>query len=403
MYKLLILLSINCFFKAEAQNPSALAIADSLYSVGNYTEAITDYSNIQPKNQAIYLKIARAHQAKGTLGDALSNYKKAATGTNETVALTEYGKLLITTAHYKMADSIFSVLIETYKTNPNFYYQRGRAKMQFRDTSAYVITDSLVVKKDDNTPFIADFEHAVALDSTHQKALYQTAKYYLQHKNFLIVERLCKKAMESYPNNVEIISLLAQNNFNRGFISDAIPFFEKLLELGQNSQFIYEKLGVCYYKRHKYEEAIAYYLKALEMSEEDFYLHANLAKLYNFTEDFENAEKHGKLTIFYKDLPLDADYYTLGNTYEIHKRWPEAMENFNKALAENPDHKKALYYKAVVADNYYADKEAVLELYEGFIEKYKDKEYAKYDPVLRLAKERQSMLIRELFMASEEE
>lgn len=208
----------------------------------------------------------------------------------------------------------------------------------------------------------------------------------------MLVERLCKKALQSYPENVQIISLLAQDNFSRGFISDAIPLFEKLLKLGQNSQFIYEKLGACYYKRRNYEVAIDYYLKALDFSEEDFYLHANLAKLYNFVEDFKNAEKHGKLAIFYKDLPLDADYYTLGDTYQIHNDWPEAMENFNKALTENKDHKRALYNKAVVADNYYADKEAVLKLYEAFIEKYEDEEYANYDPILELAKDRSGML-----------
>jgi tetratricopeptide (TPR) repeat protein len=402
MQKFLFLILVATFLKAEAQNTSALAIADSLYAVGNYTEALVEYSRISPKNENIYLKIARAHQAKGTLGDALFNYKKAATGPEKVLALNEYGKLLITTAHYKKADSIFSILIDTYKNNPNFYYQRGRAKMEIRDTSALVNTDSLVGKKDDNKAFIADFEHAVALDSTHQKALYQTAKYYLKRKNYLLVERLCKKALQSYPENVQIISLLAQDNFSRGFISDAIPLFEKLLKLGQNSQFIYEKLGACYYKRRNYEVAIDYYLKALDFSEEDFYLHANLAKLYNFVEDFKNAEKHGKLAIFYKDLPLDADYYTLGDTYQIHNDWPEAMENFNKALTENKDHKRALYNKAVVADNYYADKEAVLKLYEAFIEKYEDEEYANYDPILELAKDRSGMLKKELFMASEE-
>ncbi|HEA29728.1 MAG TPA: tetratricopeptide repeat protein [Leeuwenhoekiella sp.] len=399
MQKLLFLICVSCFFKAEAQNPSALAIADSLYAVGNYNEALTNYSTIQPKNQAIYLKIARAHQAKGVLGNALANYKKAATGPEAAVALNEYGKLLITTAHYKMADSVFTVLIATYKDNPNFYYQRGRAKMQIPDTTSRVNTDSLTSKNDLNTPFITDFEQAVALDSTHQKALYQTAKYYLKRKNFMVVERLCAKALQSYPENVEIISLLAQDNFSRGFVSDAIPLFEKLLELGQNSQFIYEKLGVCYYKRRKYDKAIDAYLKALVFSKEDFHLHENLAKLYNFIEDFKNAEKHGKLAIVYKDLPLDADYYTLGNTYKIHKKWKKAMANYNKALSENEDHKKALYYKAVVADNYYEDKREVLKLYEKFIDNYENGQYAKYDPLLRLARDRRAMLNEEIFMA----
>ncbi|MGB3776668.1 MAG: tetratricopeptide repeat protein, partial [Leeuwenhoekiella sp.] len=243
-----------------------------------------------------------------------------------------------------------------------------------------------------------------ALDSTHQKALYQTAKYYLQRKDYPLVERLCKKALKSYPDNVEIISLLAQDNLARGFMRDAIPLFEKLLELGQNSQFIHEKLGMAYYKIRNYDRAIEHYQKGLDFSEEDFYIHSNLAKLYNFKEDFKNAEKHGQLAILFKNLPLDGDYYTLGNTYKIHKKWKMAMVYFNKTLTENPDHREALYGKAVVADNYYKDQEAVLKLYEDFIKKYDDgSRYAEFDPLLRLAKERRGMLKEELFMTAEDQ
>ncbi|MGB3774273.1 MAG: tetratricopeptide repeat protein, partial [Leeuwenhoekiella sp.] len=300
MRRILILICLACFFKAEAQNPSALSIADSLYAVGNYSQAISNYQRISPKNSDIYHKIARANQAKGNLGDALINYAEASSNSENTIARNEYGKLLITTSNYKAADSIFTLLIGAYKNNPNFYYQRGRAKMQLPDTLTSVNADSLTIENTSSFNYITDFEKAVALDSTHQKALYQTAKYYLQRKDYPLVERLCKKALESYPDNVEIISLLAQDNLARGFMRDAIPLFEKLLELGQNSQFIHEKLGMAYYKIRNYDRAIEHYQKGLDFSD----------------EDFKNAEKHGQLAILFKNLPLDGDYYTLGNTYK---------------------------------------------------------------------------------------
>jgi len=398
MRNLLVLICLACFCKAEAQNPSALTMADSLYAVGNYGDAITKYLDISPKNEGIYLKIARAYQARGTFGDALKNYQKAAKGAKNTIALNEYGKLLITTSHYQEADSVFTILTNAYQQNPNFFYMRGRAKMKFWDTAKTYQTDTLNNVQQQAAAYVNDFEQAVSLDSTHQKALYETAKYYLQRKDYPLVERLCKKALHSYADNVEIISLLAQNYFSWGYVSDAIPLFEKLLKLGQNSQFIYEKLGASYYKKRQFKEAISAYLKALHFSQEDYHLHANLAKLYNLTEDFENAEKHGKLAIYFKDLSLDTDYYTLGNTYKMHKDWQKAMDNYNKALIENPDHKMAFYHKAVVADNYYDDKREVLKLYDSFITKY-EKGAAQYDPILNLARERRKILNTEIFMA----
>ena len=67
------------------------------------------------------------------------------------------------------------------------------------------------------------------------------------------------------------------------------------------------------------------------------------------------------------------------------------------------ENKNAEYTKAIIADNYYEDRRAVLKLYEDFIKKYEKGEYAKYDPVLRLAQERRDKLNEEIFMAEGEE
>jgi len=80
MRNLLVLICLACFCKAEAQNPSALTMADSLYAVGNYGDAITKYLDISPKNEGIYLKIARAYQARGTFGDALKKLPESRKG-----------------------------------------------------------------------------------------------------------------------------------------------------------------------------------------------------------------------------------------------------------------------------------------------------------------------------------
>ena len=390
--------------RAEAQEVSALAIGDSLYAVGNYSKAIAQYEQIANKNEQVYLKLARAHQAKGTLDDALTNYKLAATSTDEVIAMNEYGKLLITKRQFKEADSVFTALIDVYKTNPDFYYQRGRANENRPSTISIKEPDSILKQKiaKVHKP-LEDYEKAVALDSTHQKALAQVATSYLKRKDYPVVERLAFKALESYPTNVEIISTLAQSYYYKGWNEEGIEWFEKLLALGQDTQFIREKLGNLYYKKRKYEKSVEQYLGALKFSPEDWYLHATLAKLYNHTADLKSAETHGLFAVLYKDLPLDEEYYTLARTYEMKKDWKNAMKYVNRSLEEKPENKNAEYTKAIIADNYYEDRRAVLKLYEDFIKKYEKGEYAKYDPVLRLAQERRDKLNEEIFMAEGEE
>lgn len=390
--------------RAEAQEVSALAIGDSLYAVGNYSKAIDSYEQIKAKNERVYLKLARAHQAKGTLDDALVNYKLAATGTDEVIAMNEYGKLLITKRQFKEADSVFSALISVYDTNPDFYYQRGRANENRPREISGKESDSILVEKlaKVHDP-LEDYERAIALDSTHQKALAEVTTSYLRQKDFAMVEKLAFKALESYPTNVEIISTLAQSYYHKGWNEEGIQWFEKLLALGQDTQFIREKLGNLYYKKRRYEDAIEQYLGALKFAPEDAYDHATLAKLYNFTADLDAAEMHGLFAVLYKDQPLFEEYYTLSRTYEMKKEWASAMKYVNRSLDENPRNKSAEYTKAIIADNYYEDRRAVLKLYEDFIKKYEDGKYAKFDPTLKRAKERRDKLNREIFMAEGEE
>ena len=404
MHKFYLFVFLILASRAEAQQVSALAIGDSLYAVGNYSAAIAEYESLDTKNASVYLKIARAHQSKGTLDDALENYAKAATGTDEVIAMNEYGKLLITKRKFKEADSVFTELINVYTTNPDFYYQRGRANANRPKMISSKDPDSILEKKIESYhPAIKDYEYAVALDSTHQKALAEVATSYLKQKDYALVEKVAFKALESYPTNVEIISILAQNYYYRGWNEEGIEWFEKLLELGQDTQFIREKLGNLYYKKHRYEDAIEQYLGALRFSPEDAYVHATLAKLYNYTEDINAAEKHGLLAVLYKDQPLFEEYYTLSRTYELKKDWKNAMKYVNRSLEENPRNKNAEYTKVIIADNYYEDRRAVLKLYEDFIKKYESGKYAKYDPTLKLARERRDKLTREIFMADGEE
>ncbi|WP_421823741.1 tetratricopeptide repeat protein [Flagellimonas oceanensis] len=60
------------FSKADAQT-SALAVADSLYALGNYTSAINAYAKVGGKKSN--LQIARAYNTIGNYDKAIAQYR----------------------------------------------------------------------------------------------------------------------------------------------------------------------------------------------------------------------------------------------------------------------------------------------------------------------------------------
>ncbi|KGO07134.1 hypothetical protein NV36_09990 [Dokdonia donghaensis DSW-1] len=383
--------------KVGAQAP-ALAVPDSLYATGEYTKAIAQYEKIQEPTARIWLQIARAYKGKGAKTAALNFYKKSL-GLNDKqpIAATEYGRLLLTKSKFKEADSVFSILSTRYPTNAEYHYQWGRA---LKKTA---VKDTLVLnKKVDNEKIDTSekaFAKAVQLDSTHQKAMFELAKYHLGHKNYPEVEVICKKALESEPENIEIIGVLAQSYYYKGWWIEAIDLFNQLLDMGVDTLFVRNKLGRAYYEKRMYPEAIEAYEEVLAYDDEDWGTLITLARLYNFNREYNKAINYAIKALKYKNLPLDDVYFTLGRAYEFKKEFPKAMKHYQLAVKEDPYNFDALYAIAVAADNYYEDKEEVLKLYEKFVANF---ENVKRPPYLkRVADDRIVILKREIFEGQE--
>lgn len=384
-------------FKAEAQS-SALVIADSLYAVGNYTKAIENYRSLEAQNAITHLQVARSYKAMGNHTLALEAYKLSLAEISEQpIAATEYGKLLITKGQFAKADTIFSKLSDLYPDNPEYFYQWGRALKRIKEKKGVNIhlPDTITM------PYEKAFAKAVQLDSTHQRALFQLGIYYLKESEYDQVEKIGFKALESDPENVEIINVLAQNYHNKGYYSEAIMWFEKLVSLGQSSLYIYDKLGYNYYQENMFELAITQYNKVLIYNDEDYGVHLTLAKLYGFLKNIAKAEYHAEQALTLKNLPLDDVYFTLGRTYQISKKYKKAVTQYKLAIKENPKHIHAHHGIVVCADNYYEDKKEVIALYERFVRDFEGN--TKASGFVYLSKERIKKLKEEVFMAEEKE
>ena len=336
-----------------AQTPT-LIIADSLYAVGNYSDAILQLESIQEKSTATQHRLAKAYVASGDLNSAIKSYKIILhENPNKVLSKIEYGEVLIKAGELKSADSLFDLLATKYPENATFQFQLGAVKEKQRDST-----------------YIGFLKRTIEIDPNHQQALYKLAKNALSRREFSVSEKLSLQGLKVNPSNASLLSILAQTYFNENsFVLAVIPF-EKLLELGQGNEFVHSKLGFCYYHQNYFKDAIAQYNLALGYEDKNSDTHYNLGKLYARTGDLKKSETHLLMSLLIKKQPVDAEFLSLALTYKLQEDYEKAFQYFNSALEENPDNERALYERAIAADNYFKDKKAVLNYYQAYLGKY---------------------------------
>ena len=359
-------------FKTEAQT-SVLRVADSLYINGNYTKAIQQYK-VYANQGEVLDKMAKAYMAIGNYDEAIKNYE-ASVNANPKNALIkyEYGKLLASTKNYIQASKLFNDLVNVDSTNPNYHYELG-----------------LVLEKLEDSTALNEFRTVYKLDKTHQKTIYKIAKYYLQKRKHKLVDIYVDKGLEAYANNLELISLKAQNYYWQRDYREAIKWFEKLIELGEYSEFIYEKLSLSYVEHFNYEKALENRLIALKYNPNDASAKYVIGTYYFELDDFENAEKYISQALLVLDQPLDAEYMKLATVLNRQKKYKESITALKTAIDENPSNEYAHFHLALTLETYYADYDAKLKVYEDFKKKFPNSKINRFidDKISRIKEEK---------------
>ncbi len=350
-------------------------IADSLYSSGNYTRAIQVYATYE-KSPEVYHKIAKAYIAIGNFDLAISNYKRSIDlNSDNTQIKYDYAKLLTRKKKYEEALEFFNDLLTGDSNNPNYHYEQGIVLEKLKDSTAM-------------SSFIKTFE----LDNSHQKAIFKIAKHLLKKRDHEKSHSYIDKGLESYENNVELISLKAQNYYYQHYYTKAIPWFLKLLDLGESSEFIYEKLSLCYAQNSDYEEAVKYRRQALKYNPYNADAIYVIGTYYERLNDYEKAEEYINNALVLKDVSLSIEYQKLGTLLNRQKKYEAAIQAFQKSLKEDPDNIMSEFYLVRAKEEYYGDLDTKIKLYESFIKKHKDSPYSK------LAQMRLKVLKEEVFL-----
>lgn len=118
---------------------------------------------------------------------------------------------------------------------------------------------------------------------------------------------------------------------------EAVPVFQKAIELNKNNASVYANLGVSYQRLGMANEAIAVFQKALELEPDRVSVYNNLGSVYLKMEKYDDAA-----LVLQKAITIDPGYalayYNLGYAYDRQGRTEEAIKAYQKAIALKPDY-----------------------------------------------------------------
>lgn len=341
-------------FQAGAQS-SALSVADSLYTTGNFTAAINEYA--KEGNAQASLQIARAYNVIGNFDKALAQYEATLKSyPNMEIARFEYGKLLFKTKNYQPALEAFNTLIAENQHNPEYFYYLGRT------------LENSLKQEEANVAF----RKAVALDSTHLRSLYSLGKYFVGQEIRDSALVYVDQGLRFYENDVSMINLKAQAYFNNGQYQPAIPWFEKLIVLGEDRPFVLERLAHSYYRSYENEKAVEAYrmLSVVPGYLADAYL--GMGQAYMQDKQLDSAQVYIKKSIAERTETFEKEYADLGRIARLQNKTKESMEYYKMAWEENKENPYNYYQVCVLADEYYKDPKTRLPYFERLLDLYPD-------------------------------
>lgn len=303
--------------KNDSKAETMIAHADSLYSNGNYKEAIDEYTLILSEHGRIF----RAFNGRGLCKLALKEYYDA------------------------VAD--FNAALSVVPKGSNALNNRGLAKYYIGDTKGA----------------LEDYAAAIEADSMQVSARTNRGLLYFNQEKYPEAVAEYKVAIRLRPGHpdsrLQYGRALAQNDQ----YEEAIAQYNEAISLGMDPSGVYNFMGVAHYSLENYDSAAVQFENALKVDKE------NLQYIQNYGNTLYNLGR-------YKEAVKQYDHYNSvdNSDAEVHNMiglckyqeedYKGAIEKFSRSIELKP--KNATYF-----DNRASAKENI-EDYQGAINDYSE-------------------------------
>lgn len=352
MRRILFFIGLISGFHAGAQS-SEIDVADSLYAIGNYTKAINYYAEAGGVTSG--LQIARAYNAIGNYEKAIAQYRSVVEKHPERqIARFELGKLLLKDKDFNEARKLFTQLTGSGNDNPEYQYYLGQAFQELEQPASALIA----------------YKKAIAIDSTHLRSLFQLGKYFTIKQERDQALKYVDAGLRFYENDVSLINLKALVYYNDNQYQKAIPWFERLLELGEIKGYVYEKLAYSYLKNWEFEKAKENYLTFIDFDEQHSDAYFGMASALQRNKQLDSAEIYIKKAMDVQRPILAEGYNRLAALARDRNDIKAALDYYKLAYKQTPSDEMLYFNICTTADQYYKDPKTKLDYYENFIAKF---------------------------------
>lgn len=285
-------LDYNIFLELKPDQPEALYnLAALRYRMGMYTQAKEDFLKllVLPPGATTTIYFKRSASSTGT------NQITTAQSAVKPQYYNYLGMVETQLKNYNQAIRWLDSAIALQGKDPDYYVNRGIAKMALRDTSA-----------------MADYRKALALNPDHGAALHNLAilKRELGQASESLDE--LEKAIESDSSMLYPYLERAYQRMEGGYYKGALDDYNRALEINDRDPEIWLNRGIVKEKMNDLKGAFSDYTKAIELNEK-----------------FEKA------------------WLNRGNVLSKQGRYREAIEDYTVAITYNPDYAYAFYNRAI--------------------------------------------------------
>lgn len=381
-----ILVSMNLYSQTTIQNLELLIVNnqyDSAIVVANQMLE-TDTANWQA-----YYYIGKSYQVKYKYFDALKALELAneldsgnviientlasiydAIGKDEDAINIYYDQYLRDSTKIESIVNLANIFRKKHEYGSAVFYYRKASEIDPQNFYYYKQKGYCISKMGiPATLAIYAYEAAINLNPYDLGMYHQLANLYNSERYFKEAINTCNKGLGNYSNDNQLLKIKAYAYYLNKDFDSSIVVFNKLLELGDSSFFIFKYKGLVYFEKKQFVNASSNLEKALEIDKNDpevcFYLGSALGRSGNSKEGIYYLNESKRLL---SPLPKElfnihsemANFYLNQGEYDLSLKYLKLAYK-NKATPILSFKMGQLY------DYYLDDKKMAIDCYEAYI------------------------------------
>jgi arylsulfatase A-like enzyme/predicted Zn-dependent protease len=189
---------------------------------------------------------------------------------------------------------------------------------------------------------ISIIQQIISSDPEIGDAYFSIGNIYFKARKFSEAIPYFEKALELKPDDAFCVINIANSYLNLGRAPDGENFVIEYLKKGFSDPQLYYQLGTLAFVQKKYDEALKYYDECLSYNSDSAASHNAMAAIYLIQEELAQAESHIASAMAI-DPALSNLNYNRAELLEKQGRPQEAAEAYQEEIKNSPHHFKASF------------------------------------------------------------